>query len=189
MKTFFTRNTTHQLSFKFLGDWTGTVEKLRKLDPVLKVATVKAQENMALIIMNKVLGHLQKQDLPWKKLNKRYKANKQKDGWDHRILLATHSYFENIGFWKRQNGWHVFIGVKPGVYGKSMTGKKPELDIATIAYIHEFSQNEKRRRPLWNPTIRELGNTPGIKKLYLTELHKQLKKHGLTPLIKKLKSF
>jgi hypothetical protein len=47
-----------------------------------------------------------------------------------------------------------------------MNGKRSRLDIATIATIHEFSRGKRiPRRPLWNPTIKEMGSSKGIQKI------------------------
>ena len=180
MKTFFTRNDNQVLTFKPFGDWADAVRTFSRLDKEIKVASIRAQEKMALVILKKVKDHLRKQDLPWRKLSKKYAAKKKKLGWDHRILIATSSYLNNITYWKRANGWYVYIGVKKGVHGINLyTKKKNPIDIATIAYIHEFSSGTKRYRPLWNPTIRELGNKPGIKALFLKHLKTELRRSGL----------
>lgn len=179
MRTFFTRNDVGKLTYKPFGDWAGAVRVFSRLSPEIKVACIRAQEKVGATILKKVKAHLLKQDLPWRPLNKRYKRSKAKGGWDTRILLATHSYYDNINMWKRSNGWYVFVGVKKGVYGKTMSGKKTAIDIATIAYIHEFSQKAKRRRPLWNPVIREMGNTPGLKAEFIKRLKTELRRSGL----------
>lgn len=179
MRTFFTRDDVGKVTYEPFGDWAGAVRVFSRLSPEIKVACVRAQEKLAMAILKKVKAHLLKQDLPWRHLTAKYLKKKTKAGWDSRILLATHSYYNNIEFWKRSNGWNVFIGVKKGVYGITLEGKKSAIDIATIAYIQEFSENRKRRRPLWNPVIREMGNTPGLKAEYIKKLKVELRKSGL----------
>lgn len=177
--------TVPKIKFKPFGDWEGVSRALNNLSPKIKAAVVEAQHKVAIKILKKVQGHLIKQDLGWKPLNKKYKAHKATNDVDTRTLLARWTYFKNIKTWHRKNGWDVFIGVKSGVYGRRPNGKKNKLDVATIAAIHEFSQ--KHRRPLWKPTIQELGNKQGIKKLYIDELEKSLRRKGLSKYLKRLK--
>lgn len=177
MRTFFTRNDASNVTYKPFGNWEEAVRVFGNLSPYIKVSCIKAQEGLGRDILKRVKGHLIKQDLPWRPLTKAYL--KRKKGWDSRILLSTHSYYTNIDIWRRSNGWSVFVGVKKGIYGLTPEGKKSKLDIATIAYIHEFSRKSNRRRPLWNPTVREMGNTPGIKAIFIKNLKMELRKSGL----------
>jgi len=186
MRTFF--GNTPQLKFTPTGKWDEASRLMGRLNPEIKEASVKAQWKLCEEILKRVKRHMIRQDLGWKPLNRKYVKLKKGLGWDHRMLLATKDYYDNIMIWKRANGWQVFVGVKPGIYGRTIRGKRAKKDIASIATIHEFARG-KRRRPLWNPTIREMGNTPGIKKMYLDQFEKELKKGGLKKYIYRLKGF
>lgn len=179
--------TTNRAKFIPTKNWDTVLRKLARLEPEIKQCSLRAQKSLANDILKKVLSHLIKQDLKWRKLSKKYKERKRTNDLDERILLATHSYFSSITVWTRKNGWQAFVGVPKGVYGKTPEGKKSSLDISTIATIHEFSKNPKRRRPLWNPTIREMGNTTGLKNRYTKLLLKELRSSGLGSYIKAIK--
>jgi hypothetical protein len=177
-----------QIKFQPTGKWDEATQLIKRLDPGIKEASVKAQWKMCEEILKKVKKHMIKQDLGWSPLNDKYVRLKKKLGRDRRILIATKDYYDNIMIWKRANGWKVYIGVKPGIFGRTLRGKRAKEDIATIAAIHEFSRG-RRRRPLWNPTIREMGNTKGFKKLYLDNFEKELRKAKLGKYLHRLKAF
>lgn len=189
MNTFFRAKDHTKAHFKPFGKWDEAAKALGRLEPDIKYAALRAQELVSKQIYRKVKAHLRDQDLPWKPLNSKYSEKKQNLGMDPRILIMSGSYYHAIHIWKRSNGWQYFVGVKKGEYGITLSGKRSRLPIASIAAIHEFSSNAKRKRPLWNPTIREMGNTPGLKKLYLTKFANILRRRGLGRYITRLKSF
>lgn len=171
------------INFKPFGRWDQTMRVIHNLKPAIKAASLAAQMSVCREISRRVKGHLKNQDLSWRPLSPRYLAQKEKKGYDERILLASGSYYHAIEVFTKGNQKIAFVGVKRGVYGKTLKGKKSRMQIADIAAIHEFSYNAKRRRPLWNPTIRELGGAKGIKKLYEHYFYNQLKRRGI-PLTK-----
>lgn len=185
----FIPNDSPTIKFVPTKNWAEANRVVGSLGKQIKAASIEAQKKLCKEILNRVIGHLIKQDLGWRKLTPKYKSRKSMKGWDTRILLASHAYFSNIEMWHRKNGWNVYVGVKPGIYGKTLEGKKSKLDIATIATIHEFSTNRKRRRPLWNPTIREMGSSRGFKQKYIKYLHTELRKSGLGRYIVNLRKF
>lgn len=164
------------LQFKTFGRWEETIKTLQRLKPAIKQASLAAQIRVCKEIARRVKGHLRNQDLNWRALSTSYKSKKAKYGWDKRILLATHTYYDNIEVFTKGNQHLVYVGVKRGVYGKKPNGKRNSLEVAKVAIIHEFSQNPRRRRPLWNPTIREMGGVKGVKSLYNLYLYQELKK-------------
>lgn len=187
---YFPGNVHPQLTFKPTGKWDEATRLLGRLDPSIKIAAVKAQTTVANTIIKKVKGHLLKQDLPWPALSDRWSREKAAHGADGRMLIATQSYLNNITTWHRKNGWEVFMGVKKGIYGRTIDGKRSQRDISTIATIQEYGRDRSQRRPLWNPTIQELGNTKGIKKLYLDRFATELRKlPGMRQYIARLKQF
>jgi len=167
------------LQLKPIGKWAEAIRTFQRLDPAIKRASLAAQIAVCEEIAKQVKGHLRKQDLGWRALSPSYLAAKQAKGWDGRILLATHTYYDNITTFVKGTQHIAFVGVKRGIYGKKLDGKKNKLEVAVIATIHEFSNNAKRRRPLWNPTIRKMGSSKGIKALYLKFLTRELKKQRI----------
>lgn len=168
------------------GNWAEALKVFKDLGPGIKVAAIEAQSQVALVVLKKVQNHLIKQDLGWRKLNPRYQSQKAAQGLDTRILLARWTYFKNIKYWTNRGGWKVYVGVKPGVYTRTLSGERSTLDVARIAAIHEFSRG-KRRRPLWNPTFKELGGKSGLKTLFIKNLHTQLRRQKLGKYIKLVK--
>lgn len=173
----------NDLQIKPFGDWVGAYKVFSKLSPKIKEAVVEAQAKVGLKIVKKVQSHLARQDLGWKPLNKRYKAEKTRLGVDTRTLLSRWTYFKNIKMWHRKNGWDVYIGVKKGIYGRRPDGKKNKYDVSTIAIFHEFGRRG-RKRPLWGPTMQELGGKRGIRKLYKEAIASKLKRSGLSKYLK-----
>lgn len=165
--------------FQLFGKWGEAIKTLQRLSPSIKQASIAAQSMVAKEIARRVKEHLRQQDLPWRPLSQKYKSQKSAKGWDKRILIGTGTYYHAIEVFTKGSQHLAFVGVRRGIYGKTLDGKKSRLQVAEIAAIHEFSYSAKRRRPLWNPTIREMGGTKGIKELYLQHLYKQLKRRGI----------
>ena len=169
-----------RLEVKPIGNWQKTIRTFQQLGPAVKRASIKAQLKVCNEIAKKVKAHLRNQDLGWKKLSPEYAQRKQELGLDHRILMAYGNYYHSIEVWQVGNRHMTFVGVKKGKYTQTLSGKRSSLDIATIATLHEFSRGKHfPRRPLWNPTITEIGGAAGIKKMYVNSLRYWLRKEGL----------
>lgn len=170
-----------RVEIKPVGNWEQTIRVIQKMGPAIKAVSIDAQTKVAKEILKKVRGHLRDQDLKWRPLNPLYAKQKASRGLDSRTLIAHGSYYHALEIWKSTwNGHMVFVGVKKGKYGTSLSGKKSKLDISTIAAIHEFSSGRKiPRRPLWNPTLKEMGGQKGLKELYMNYLLSGLKRKGI----------
>lgn len=166
--------------FKLFGDWEKTIKLLQTLDPKIKKASIAAQMHVCRQIAKRVKAHLVNQDLPWKPLNPKYRERKVSRGLDGRTLISWAEYYYAIKVWTSGNRHLANVGVKNNVFTRSVEGKKSRLSIAQIAMIHEFSSGRKiPKRPLWNPTLREMGGAKGIKSMYSESLVKQLRKLGV----------
>lgn len=168
-----------RLQFKPFGKWDESIKLIQKLKPSIKKASQEAQIRVCREIIKNVKAHLRNQDLPWRKLGENYVKSKKQHGWDTRILMATHAYYNSIEIITKGSQHLVFVGVRRGIYTTRRDGKRNPLEVAQIAVIHEFSANAKRRRPLWNPTIRQMGGGKGLKILYEQHFYKQLKRRGI----------
>lgn len=169
-----------QIRFKLFGQWDTAIRTLNKLSPAVKEASLAAQLKVCQDICKRVKTHLRKQDLDWEPLNSEYLEKKEDIGFSPLTLIAYGTYYNNIETWQVGNQHLAFVGVRRGIYTKNLRGKRSRLDVATIAAVHEFSNGTKiPRRPLWNPTIREMDGTKGIQKLFVGELRKGLKKRGI----------
>lgn len=168
------------LKFTLLGRWDEAVKTLNRLDPVIKEASLSAQMALGEQIVKVVKGHILNQDLPWLPLTEKYLERKNAVGADPRILIATQSYLNAIKVWKVGNRHLVMIGVPRGVHGTTIEGNSHPLEIAQIAAIHEFAGNDKLRRPLWNPTIKEFGYGKGLLARYKTLFVARARRRGIS---------
>lgn len=170
-----------KLTFELYGEWDKTIRTVQKVGPAVKVAGLYAQMKVANILKKKVVGHLLNQDLGWRALDDKYLAQKAKVAADTRILMAYNQYYQNIEVWHRASEHTVFVGVKKGKYTYSVwDNKRSRIDIATIAFVHEFAKGHRvPRRPLWNPSIQEMGGEKGIKELFVKHLVGKLRVMGI----------
>lgn len=178
--TFLRAVDTPRVEVKLFGRWEETIKMVQNLSPAIKIASIAAQMKVCNEILKRVRRHLRNQDLGWRPLSSRYSALKAESGLDGRTLIAHGTYYHAIQVWSKGIGHMVFVGVKKGTYGSTASGKKSKIDVARIATIHEFSSGRRiPRRPLWNPTIREIGGVGGIKKMYLNSLMYRLRLLGI----------
>jgi hypothetical protein len=169
-----------QIKFELFGDWNEAMKTFARLGPNVKEASLSAQLKLAKEIVRRVKGHLRNQDLGWKELSNEYAKKKRKAGLSSNTLMAYKTYYENIKVWTPGNRSLVLLGVKKGIYTKRLNGRKSKIDVAAIAGIHEFSNGKRLpKRPLWNPTIKELGGIKGIKAMYVKTLLWHLRRKGI----------
>lgn len=169
-----------QIKFELFGQWGRAMRIFAKLGPDVKQSSINAQTKVADEIVKRVKGHLRNQDLGWKRLDPDYAARKAEAGVSGKTLMAYKKYYESIKTWTSGSRSLVMIGVKRGIYTRTLGGKRSRLEVATIAALHEFSTGKRLpRRPLWNPTIAEMGGAAGMKKIYLTALVWHLRRRGI----------
>lgn len=169
-----------RVEFKLFGQWDETIRVLNKLSPTVKQCSLIAQMKICLQICKMVKNHLKNQDLNWEPLSGEYAKRKEEAGLEGGTLIAYGAYYNNITAWQKGSQHFAFVGVKKGIYTKNLQGKRSRLDIATIAAVHEFSSGRRvPKRPLWNPTITEIGGAPGLKKLYVKHLVGSLRVRGI----------
>lgn len=162
-----------------LGNWEEVIRKVQRMGPEIKAASLKAQMKVAREIVKKVKAHIRNQDLGWRPLSPVTSALKSAYGLDERILWAHGSYYNAIEAWQKGTQHMVFAGVKKGKFGMSYSGRKRKFDIGQIAAIHEFSRGKRiPRRPLWNPTLKEIGQK-GMRAMYTASLIANLRLRGI----------
>lgn len=160
-----------RIEITLFGSWEETMRVMGSLGRVVKQCSLKAQMKVCREIAQKVKGHLRNQDLGWRPLNPEYAERKEEAGFDSRTLIGAGTYYNNIDVWSNRQQKMAFVGVKKGIRTISVTGKRSKLDVATIAYIHEFGGRKIPKRALWNPTIQEIGGAQGIKAMYTRSLY------------------
>lgn len=164
-----------QIKFELFGDWDKVTRVLHSLGPKVKIASKAAQHKVGTVIVKKVRGHIMNQDLGWQELDPEYAGRKAKAGRSSKVLISYGAYFNNIKVW--YSGQMLLIGVKKGILTRQLNGKPSKIDVATIAGLHEFSSGRRfARRPLWNPSIMEIGGAKGIKKMFMHSLVWYLRK-------------
>ena len=163
-----------------MGNWEETIRVINKMDPLIKECSIKAQLKICEEIKRIVKRHLKLQDLNWRPLSSAYEQRKEHQGVDGGILIAYSNYYNNIEAWTKGNQHLAFVGVKKGIYTRTISGKRSHIDVATIAAAHEFATGRRLpKRPLWNPTIAEIGGTKGIKAMYVKHLVGMLRVRGI----------
>lgn len=172
-------NDIPRLHISLFGDWDRTVRMVNSLENGIKVASYKAQMKVCKEIEKRVKAHLRNNDLGWTALDADYAKKKSSHNLDGRTLIAYGAYYHAITTWTPSGRNIVNVGVKKGKYTQKIGGGRSKLEIAAIAAIHEFSTGKLPRRPLWNPTIQEMGGPNGIKKMYVNSLIWHLGRMGI----------
>ena len=169
-----------RMEIKPMGNWANTISTVTRISPDIKDAGIKGQMKVAREIVRRVKGHIRNQDLGWKPLSETTQAIKSIYGLDSRTLYAHGGYYNAIEAWQKGSQFMVFAGVKKGKYSRSYGGKKRAIDIGQVAAVHEFSSGKRvPRRPLWNPTIREMGGAAGLKKMFMGSFLYYLRMKGI----------
>lgn len=165
------------MKMELFGQWDESIRLFQKLGPAVKVASLLAQMKVCNQVAKVVKSHLRNQDLGWTALSEQYADKKEQAGLSGDTLMAYKVYYENIEAWTEGTRSFAFAGVRRGIYTQELNGQRSKMDIATIAAVHEFSTGSKiPRRPLWNPSIEELGNSRGLKQMYINSLVWYLRK-------------
>lgn len=127
-----------------MGNWPGAVRAYSMMNPVIKSAIMNAQRRYARRLVSAVKKHIMAQDLPWAP------ASTGKRG--SHLMIDTRDYYESISYW--QKDYQLEVGVKKHfIHGK--TGQP----LWKVAQWQEKGTKNIPARPLWKPTIEELGGS------------------------------
>jgi hypothetical protein len=138
------------ITFTTFGDWAGAVIGLNALPSMIRSSGSYGQRKAAEKLVKIVKGHLNNQDLGWVKLNSKTESG------DPRILVDTELYYRSIKAWKQ--GQNYYAGVPS-------TARYPKGNrVSHVATIHEFGYGVPER-PLWRPSIEEMGGAEGIRRI------------------------
>lgn len=115
----------------------------KRLTEVIKVAAFKLERIIVL--------HIQDQDLPWKKLDEKYRKRKIAEGYSEKILIRTGTALETVRVLKIDDN-NYFIGWPRGVQHKKGG------DMVQIMAVHEYGSNDGtiEPRPVVEPSVKEL---------------------------------
>jgi hypothetical protein len=151
------------------GDWNKVRELLHKLGSRIENEGQKATAESLQLIEKTVVGHIDRQDLPWKPLSRayaRYKARTRSQSWRRRrlkadkqnprglsenILVATGAYREAITSFQTSS-FEGEVGVSRQ---ESYAGGEK---IANIGAVLELGTRDQTipARPLWEPSAKEV---------------------------------
>lgn len=135
----------------FEGDWRKAKRVLNGLPISLKAAATEGQKVAAEKLVKIVVGHIKKQDLGWAPLSESGARN------DDRIMIDSGTYLRSIQAWKSSTAY--MAGVPKGIYNPR--GNR----VADYAVYNEFGYGPGPARPLWGPSIREMGGSKGIQRI------------------------
>ena len=154
------------LQFTPFGDWNRANIATKLLPTTIRRSALYGQEKAVRKLAKIVKAHIASQDLP------SLSGPKKKIREDSRHLIDTATYLESIGVW--QQGYTYFVGVKSGLIEPS------GIEIAKLAYILEVGTRDKRipARPVWGPSIEEMGGMKGIADIALKVLMAKFKAQG-----------
>lgn len=159
-----------QIQIKTIGLWQRELRKMRYLPRDIKVSSNWGQQKAAQKLVGIVKGHLEKQDLPWAPLAESTKRTK----YDWRTLIESETYINNIKAFRK--GGVYYAGVKRGV-------TEPNgIETSVVAAMHEFGSGGSGiglpARPLWAPSLKEMGGTRGIRKIVMQAIARKLRLRG-----------
>lgn len=156
----------YTVNIRAVGDWRGANAMFRNFSRDIKRAFKSSQENVAKKLLRKVKGHLKKQDLGWVPL-----SQKTIDRKGHAIaLIDSGAYYRSIKFW--QVSYTVYVGVRRGVLNSDGN------EIARIAVWQEYGTRYIPARPLWRPSIEEIGGPVGMRNDVQRSMYWKLRKMG-----------
>lgn len=155
------------LDVKPFGQWAAALGRASMLDASIKRSIRAGQEKVARKLIKIVKGHILSQDLPWAPLGERTIKKKGHD----KIYIDTYSYLQAIKFWQSQHSVHIGIP-------RNVVHPRTKIPIAEIAIWLELGTKKIPKRPLWEPSIREMGGVQGMNDIVAETLERKLAKQG-----------
>lgn len=142
------------------GRWDLISDGFSGLDARVKSSAVWGQRKGAELIVKVAKAHINNQDLGW------VPRSSTTESGDGRILVDTEAYYGAIKAWKEGSTYHA------GVPTSATNGKGTPIYIYAIA--HEYGLGRVPARPLWRPTLKEVGGKKGVKGIVKTAIAKKV---------------
>ena len=158
------------ITIKRFGNWAQARRATSTLDKSIKRAIRSAEEKIARRLIKIVKGHILSQDLPWVPLSP---TTKNRKGHDN-VYLDSRFYINSIKFW--QKNYVIHIGIPRGVMDAD-----GEVELWKVATWMEKGLPNRGMppRPLWGPSIKELGGGPqGMANLVKESINRKLRREG-----------
>lgn len=148
-----------RLTIKPYGNWQRAQGFISTLSPTVLGSVMYAQKKFMEDLASRAKNHLKNQDLAWEPLA----PSTERTKGHSLILINTYTYQSNIKAWR--SGFTYYAGVKRGIYYETEDGTGAE--VALVAGLHErgYTTPSGRipARPLWAPSIQEMGGMEGIR--------------------------
>lgn len=138
------------INLRLTGNWIGARNGLASLPLILHSSSMWGQRKAAEKLVKIVKGHINNQDLNWAPLSSSTNSG------DPRILVDTQAYLNSIKAWRQNYVYNV--GVPLSAYNHR------GISISEIATRHEYGFGVPQR-PLWIPSVQELGGPKGVAKI------------------------
>lgn len=146
------------------GNWNGLLRAFRDMGFDINTAARNGQQEAAKKLIKIVKGHIINQDLPWPKLNEHTKNAKNSSD----ILIDTRLYFESINYWWENKT--IKAGVKRGLHYPS------GVEISNVAAMLEFGTSKMPDRPVWGPSLEEIGGKEGLRDIVAESIVRKLQR-------------
>ena len=137
------------IDVELTGNWAGVAVALNRLPLLVHGAAVWGQRKVCEDLVKRVKGHINKQDLHWVERASSYNPS------DPRTLVDTEAYYGAIQAFKTGMTYHA--GVKSQAFNAN--GSR----IVDYANMNEYGGGNLPARPLWEPSIKEMGGATGIR--------------------------
>lgn len=169
----------NNIQVKAFGDWNRAKSFIRNLSPSIRASVLWGQEKAAKELVKIVKAHIRNQTVPagtsWAPLADSTISRKGSSDW----YLENMEYYDSIGTWRE--AYTFYAGIRRGE--KNRNG----IEIAKLANILEMGTDKIPARPLWGPSLDEMGGFDGMRAIVLAVLEKKLRiEAGDTFTIKKL---
>lgn len=142
---------------KKIGDWNGAINYLAQMSYRVKTVTKREQLQVVKDLKRIVIGHIINQDLNWQPLSEHTKSRKNQENKD-KILIDTELYLNSITITRDNDS--VSVGIAKG---KAYRKKGNFTSVDRVANMLEYGTTRMPARPLWNPSLDEMGGAKGIK--------------------------
>lgn len=157
---------------KKVGNWDAAYQFFDEMGYRVKTITLKSQEEIVKKLKKIVVGHLLAQDLNWAPLRASTKEHKYPKN-ANLILIDTELYLKSISTFRVGNTW--MIGIKKGI---AYRRRGSFVNVDRVAVLLEYGTTKMVPRPLWTPSIQELGGAKGIRNYIAKAIYEKLKQRA-----------
>ena len=160
-----------RLQFKPFGDWNGATWKITKLPVSIKQAVMDGQEAAGNKLIKIVRKHIIAQDLP--SFSQYPKVRPAHLSGVSDLLIDSTNYLQSLAVWRKQSV--LYVGVKS-------SAREPNgVETARVAFWLETGTKTIPARPVWEPSIGEIGDADGLNKIVQKKLEAKLISDGWLP--------